>query len=84
LLEKAAQQSLLGFEWRQPILHARLIKPVLDRSHDAADLLLDLSQIALSLFVCGRGLRGRRVERQTVCLNEGADQIGMQNAVAQA
>jgi hypothetical protein len=59
-----------------------LIKPVLNGSHDATDLLLYLSQIALSLFVCG--LRRRRVERQTVCLNEGADQIGMQKAVAQA
>ena len=83
-LEKAAQRSLLGVECRQPILHVRLIKPILDGCHDAADLLLDLSQIALSLFVRRYGLRRRRVERQTVCLNEGADQIGMQKAVAQA
>ena len=84
LIEKAAQRRLLGFECLQPILHARLIKPVLDGSHDAADLLLRLSQIALSLFVRRYRLRRRRVERQTVCLNEGADQIGMQKAIAQA
>lgn len=81
--KKRVQLALLTFQYRHPVLHAGLIHSVFDCCHDAADLLVDLHEITTGLLARGIRAGGIRVEGAAVFLDEGGDQIRMQQAVAQ-
>jgi len=82
--QKARQGHLLAFQLRHPVLHARLIHPVLDSREDAVDLLVDLGKVAAGFLPRGIRTGGFGIEGAAVFLDEGGDQIGVQEVVAQA
>lgn len=61
-----------------------MTRPVLDRGEDAGDLLLNLGQVAPGPVALGAGVGGRLVEGAVVFLDEGGDQLGVQQRLAQA
>ncbi|KJS41375.1 MAG: hypothetical protein VR71_18550 [Roseovarius sp. BRH_c41] len=84
LLQRALQRGFLRLQLGHPVLHARLIHPVLDGCQNAPDLLVDLAEVAAGLFPGGIRAGGFRIEGAPVVLDEGCNQLRVQQAVAQA
>ncbi|CAM3586968.1 hypothetical protein PANO111632_21845 [Paracoccus nototheniae] len=65
-------------------LHRRVIHSVFDRREDTGNLLLDLCQLLPRCVMIAAALTGRRIEGTAIFLDEGRDQLGMHQPVAQA
>ena len=78
ILKKGCELGFSGLEIRHLCLHQWVIHADLDSREDSGDLLLDLLQFTSGLILRVAPIACRGIERQTIFLDEGCDQIGVQ------
>lgn len=78
IVEQGPVPGYLGSEFRHLRLRRRVIHAVFDGREDARDLLLNLLQCAFGILLRAAAIARGGVERLSVFLDEGRDQIGVQ------